>query len=234
VSIEGEKMSSEVRDELGAHRSVSAKSRPERLRVLRRRLLFWRNLSPLPWLPNALTVARVPMTLVFIAVFVWLWQSGNDAVREWGAGLFVLISLTDFIDGDYARHHDCESDFGRIADPIADKFLMISALVVLMRLEVLPSWAWWAIGGIAVREVGVTLLRLWLLHRVIVQPADRGGKLKMLLQFALVALCLWPLPLVEPVVLGRIVLLLAAAGLTVFTGVHYVRVGLASATGTKP
>ncbi|HSX03092.1 MAG TPA: CDP-alcohol phosphatidyltransferase family protein [Candidatus Saccharimonadia bacterium] len=217
-------MSSGVRGEPGAHRLAST----NKLNAWLRRLLFWRYLPRLPWLPNALTAARVPMTLAFLALFAYLWQPGSNDIRLWGLGLFVFTGLTDFIDGDYARHHKCTSAFGEIADPIADKFLMISALVVLMWLEALPRWAWLAIVPIAVREVGVTALRFWLVSRRprIVQPADRGGKAKMLLQFALVVLCLWPLPPVAPVAIGRIVVLLATAALTLYSGGRYVRAGL--------
>jgi CDP-diacylglycerol--glycerol-3-phosphate 3-phosphatidyltransferase len=108
------------------------------------------------------------------------------------------------------------TDFGKIADPIADKALTGSALIGLSVLGELP---WWITVVIAVREIGVTLLRFWVIRHGVI-PASRGGKAKTLVQIFGIGFYLLPLPdwfdVVRWIVIG------AAVVLTVVTGVDYV------------
>ncbi|MEI8056884.1 MAG: CDP-diacylglycerol--glycerol-3-phosphate 3-phosphatidyltransferase [Actinomycetes bacterium] len=166
-------------------------------------------------LPNALTVAR----LILVPLFLWLLlrDGGADpASRIWAAVVFLIASATDFIDGDLARRYGQVTNFGKIADPIADKALTGAALI---GLSYLGDLAWWITLVIVVREVGVTLLRLWVI-RLGVIPASRGGKVKTVAQMLAIVLYLLPLP--DSVSLIRVLVLGIALALTVVTGIDYV------------
>ena len=97
-------------------------------------------------------------------------------VAAWGA--FAIASVTDRIDGDIARRRGLVTDFGKVADPIADKALTGAALISLSIVHELP---WWVTVVILAREIGVTLLRFWVIRHGVI-AASRGGKLKTLLQ----------------------------------------------------
>ncbi len=172
--------------------------------------------APSNWnLPNALTVLRI----LGVPVFLWLLlqEGGEDAGwRWWAFGVFALLMTTDKIDGDLARSRNLVTDFGKIADPIADKALMIGALVGLNIIELLP---WWITAIIVVRELGITLWRVVQLRRGHVVPASKGGKLKTVAQSLAVALFLMPLAwLFWP---AWIVMIIAVA-ITVVTGIQYI------------
>jgi CDP-diacylglycerol--glycerol-3-phosphate 3-phosphatidyltransferase len=170
---------------------------------------------PLLNIANVLTVSRLLIVPFFLmALFT---GGGTDLLwRMLAFGLFVIASITDRIDGDLARKHGLVTDFGKIADPIADKALTGSALVGLSVLGDLP---WWVTIVIAVRELGVTLLRFWVIRHGVI-PASRGGKAKTLMQIVAIGFYLLPLPpwllFVRWVTMGVAVLL------TVATGVDYV------------
>lgn len=177
--------------------------------------------TPTRTLPNLLTVLRIALVPVFTVVLV----VGADRVglRLLAVGLFVVAAATDQLDGWLARRWDQVTDVGKILDPIADKLLMGSALVVLSALGEL--W-WWVTVVIVVREVGITVMRFFLL-RYAVLPASRGGKLKTVLQSAAIGLFLLPLdhlPLV--VTWAAWVTMAAALVVTVVTGADYVRAAL--------
>jgi CDP-diacylglycerol--glycerol-3-phosphate 3-phosphatidyltransferase len=176
---------------------------------------------------NALTVLR----LAFVPVFVVFLLRGGTLDRIIAFLLFVAASFTDFLDGRLARKHGLITDFGKIADPIADKALTGSALITLSYLGELP---WWVTGLILFREVGVTVLRFWVIRRGVI-PASRGGKLKTLLQ--VIAIGLYVLP--GPPGLVREILMAAALVVTLATGGDYVlraislRRGRAGARGAR-
>ena len=104
--------------------------------------------------------------------------------------VFAVASVTDRLDGDLARRRSLVTDFGKIADPIADKALTGAALIGLSALDELP---WWVTVVILVRELGITLLRFWVIRHGVI-PASRGGKLKTLLQTVAIGLYVLPLP----------------------------------------
>lgn len=118
-------------------------------------------------LPTLLTLSRIILIPVFIAV---VYQH-----PVWGAIIFGIASITDFLDGYLARRSGQITRFGVILDPLADKFLVISALVVLVDMERLSAWV--AII-IIVREFLITGLRVVALSKDIIIPAEMGGKLK--------------------------------------------------------
>ena len=157
------------------------------------------------------------LALVPVFLFALFAVDGHDTTwRLIATGLFAIASFTDHVDGRLARKYGLITDFGKIADPIADKALTGSALVGLSMLAELP---WWVTIVIAVREIGVTLLRFWVIRHGVI-PASRGGKLKTLTQVFAITLFLLPLPaafdLVSQISMG------AAVGLTVITGLDYV------------
>ena len=166
-------------------------------------------------LPNALTLLRV----LFVPLIAWLlWQSadGDEVSRDAAALLFVVAALTDLADGAIARRYGLITTFGKIADPIADKALTGVALIGLSLLGQLP---WWVTVVILVREVGVTLLRFWVLEHGVI-PASRGGKAKTLVQTIAIAMYLADLPWAWWDV-TRMLVMGVALVLTVVTGVDY-------------
>ena len=169
---------------------------------------------------NLLTVLRLLLVPVFAAALFH--DGGHDATWRWIAwGVFAVASFTDLVDGELARRRGLVTSFGKIADPIADKALMGTALVGLSLLGDLP---WWVTVVVLVREVGVTLLRFWVIRHGVI-PASRGGKAKTLLQA--VAIGLYILPLTGWLRTLSAVILAAAVVLTLVTGVDYVARALA-------
>jgi CDP-diacylglycerol--glycerol-3-phosphate 3-phosphatidyltransferase len=158
---------------------------------------------------NALTVLR----LVLVPVFVACLLAGGTGWRVAAFVVFGVASVTDLLDGRLARSRGLITDFGKIADPIADKALTGAALVTLSALGEL---AWWVTVVILAREISVTLLRFWVIRRGVI-AASRGGKLKTLLQ--VVAITLYVLP--GPPAVVREVVMAAAVAVTVVTGIDY-------------
>jgi CDP-diacylglycerol---glycerol-3-phosphate 3-phosphatidyltransferase len=163
---------------------------------------------------NGLTALR----LLLVPVFGWLLlaDAGHDGgLRVLAAAAFAVAALTDRVDGELARRWGLVTDVGKIADPIADKALMGTALV---GLSVLGDLAWWVTVVVLVREIGITVLRFVVIRHG-VMPAGRGGKAKTALQALAVTLYLFPLPAgwhaVAMVAMG------AAVAVTVLTGLDY-------------
>ena len=173
--------------------------------------------------PNALTVLR----LVMVPVFAWALLAHPDSVgwRVATATIFVGAILTDALDGKLARKYDLVTSFGKLADPIADKALTGMAFIGLSVLGELP---WWITVVVLVREWGITVLRFVVIRYGVI-AADRGGKLKTLLQA--VALTIFLLPFATVAGLGWVhvigwVVMVTAVVLTVLTGANYVRSAL--------
>ncbi|MET3809798.1 CDP-diacylglycerol--glycerol-3-phosphate 3-phosphatidyltransferase [Arthrobacter sp. UYEF3] len=179
--------------------------------------------APRIWnLPNILTMLRIAL----VPFFVWFLVSDapglhaqNGAWRWAAVVVFAVAIYTDKLDGDIARSRGLITDFGKIADPIADKLLIGSALVMLSLLGELP---WWVTVLILVREWGVTALRFFVIRYGVI-PASRGGKLKTLVQTAAIFLYVMPLASFAPWlgVLAFAVMMVALA-ITVWTGAEYV------------
>ncbi|WP_328461363.1 CDP-diacylglycerol--glycerol-3-phosphate 3-phosphatidyltransferase [Actinoplanes sp. NBC_00393] len=164
---------------------------------------------------NALTVIRIVLIPVFVAFVVVSGMTDPDW-RIAACLAFCIASATDFVDGWIARRWQLVTSFGKVADPIADKALTGTALVLLSAYDQLP---WWVTIAILVREWGVTALRFWVIRYGII-PASRGGKLKTGLQTAAIAWYLWPVP--ESAQIVGVCLMGAALIVTVVTGVDYV------------
>jgi CDP-diacylglycerol--glycerol-3-phosphate 3-phosphatidyltransferase len=164
---------------------------------------------------NMLTGVRMALVPVFlIALFV-----GDGHETTWRIVAFVVFAvavITDRFDGALARSYGMVTEFGKLADPIADKALIGAALIGLSVLGDLP---WWVTVVILVREIGITALRLVVLRHGVI-PASRGGKLKTLVQA--VAIGLFVMPLSGAWLTGAWVIMYVAVALTVATGVDYV------------
>jgi CDP-diacylglycerol---glycerol-3-phosphate 3-phosphatidyltransferase len=158
---------------------------------------------------NVLTVLRLCLVPVFIVFLL----AGGDGWRIAACVIFGLASATDFLDGELARRRGLITDFGKIADPIADKALTGSALVVLSAMGELP---WWVTGVILFRELAVTGLRFWVISHGVI-AASRGGKAKTLLQVVAIALYILP----GPFGVVRELVMAAALVVTVLTGADY-------------
>ncbi|MCW2515134.1 MAG: CDP-diacylglycerol--glycerol-3-phosphate 3-phosphatidyltransferase [Mycobacterium sp.] len=163
---------------------------------------------------NVLTGLRIVLVPVFlVALFV-----GDGHETYWRVVAFIVFTaavITDRFDGAIARSYGMVTEFGKLADPIADKALIGAALIGLSMIGDLP---WWVTIVILVREVGVTILRLVVIRGGVI-PASRGGKLKTLVQA--IAIGLFVLPLHGPWLAGAWVFMWAAIVLTVLTGADY-------------
>lgn len=162
---------------------------------------------------NVLTVLRI----VLVPVFVVLFFVADAQDPWWRVGAFVVFVLamaTDYVDGYLARRLGLVTDFGKIADPIADKALIAAAMISLSLVDEL---FWWVTIVILVREVGITLWRLFGVDYVV--AAGKGGKLKTVTQTVGLGMLILPLPHwvwpVEWAVIG------VALVLTVYTGIDY-------------
>ena len=162
---------------------------------------------------NVLTMVRIVLVPVFVACLL----AGGTAWRLAALATFCVASLTDLLDGRLARSRGLVTDFGKIADPVADKALTGAALIGLSALGELP---WWVTGVIMFRELGVTALRFAVIRRRVI-AASRGGKLKTFLQVIAIGLYMLPSTLSPPVIV-RELFMAAAVVVTVVTGVDYV------------
>jgi CDP-diacylglycerol--glycerol-3-phosphate 3-phosphatidyltransferase len=134
----------------------------------------------------------------------------------WATVFFGAAIITDRYDGLIARRTGQVTEFGKLADPIADKALTGTALIGLSVLALLP---WWVTVSILVREVGVTLLRFWVIRHGVI-AASRGGKAKTVVQA--LAIGLYILPLTGLLATARWWVMAAALVLTLATGLDYV------------
>ena len=138
---------------------------------------------------NVLTTLRI----VMVPFFGWalLHDDGSSTMWRWIAfALFAVAMITDKIDGDLARKHNLVTDFGKIADPIADKAITGMAFI---GLSIVGDIWWWVTIVVLIREWSVTLLRLSVLKQVVI-PAAWSGKVKTILQAVALSGLIWPLP----------------------------------------
>ncbi|ADI06473.1 phosphatidylglycerophosphate synthase [Streptomyces bingchenggensis BCW-1] len=184
----------------GGHHRPAAAARPARL---------WN-------IANILTMVRLLLVPGF--VLLMLHNGGYDpAWRSFAWAAFAIAMITDLFDGHLARRYNLVTNFGKIADPIADKAIMGAALICLSALSDLP---WWVTGVILFREIGITLMRFWVIKHGVI-PASRGGKMKTLAQG--VAVGMYILALTGPLATLRFWMMAVAVALTVLTGLDYVR-----------
>ncbi|EGD44125.1 CDP-diacylglycerol--glycerol-3-phosphate 3-phosphatidyltransferase [Nocardioidaceae bacterium Broad-1] len=140
-------------------------------------------------IPNALTTLRI----LAVPFFAWalLADGGDNPTLRWIAFvIFALAMITDKIDGDLARKHNLITDFGKIADPIADKAVTGMAFI---GLSIVGDIWWWVTVIVLLREWSVTLLRLSVLKKIVI-AADQLGKIKTTVQAVALGGLLLPLP----------------------------------------
>jgi CDP-diacylglycerol--glycerol-3-phosphate 3-phosphatidyltransferase len=165
---------------------------------------------------------RIALTPAFLYLAL---TAESQASRIWVFIIFVVCAISDWLDGKIARKYNIISNFGKIWDPLADKFIVLAALLVLtwiapFRLHPL------VFSIIAVREILVTILRDIYARRRIIIPADRWGKLKTVTQMVGIIFCLacWMLDWMPgAVIAGSRMWFWLVAVLTVFSGMNYVR-----------
>lgn len=146
-------------------------------------------MAPSAWnIANGLTILR----LLLVPVFGWLllWGDGQDAATRWWAfAVFAIAMVTDRIDGDIARSRGLITDFGKVADPIADKILVIGTLIALIRTKELEI-PLWAVFLIVIRELVIGGVRVIAGAQGNVLAADRWGKVKTVIQLIAILLIL--------------------------------------------
>lgn len=182
---------------------------------------------PVVNIANILTVLRIALVPVFL-VTLFMDDGHSTFWRIIATIVFAVAAITDRIDGQLARKYGLVTDFGKLADPIADKALIGAALV---GLSVLGDLSWWVTAIIAARELGITLMRFAVLRHGVI-PAGRGGKLKTLVQSLAIGMYLLPLPEgwapVSAIAMGL------AVFLTVVTGLDYVIQAVRLRAGVHP
>jgi CDP-diacylglycerol--glycerol-3-phosphate 3-phosphatidyltransferase len=168
-----------------------------------------------PNLPNLLTVLRIMLVPVLVVALLGDTQGGDVLA----AVVFALASVTDFIDGYLARARDSVSTFGKLMDPLADKLLIVAALISLVSLHRLAAWVAMVI---ITRELAVTVLRLGATQLGVVLAASMFGKLKTCLQIAavLAVIAVHGHPVWVAVLLYVTVLVTVLSGLDYFFGLR--------------
>jgi CDP-diacylglycerol--glycerol-3-phosphate 3-phosphatidyltransferase len=168
-----------------------------------------------PNLPNILTVLRIMLVPVLVVALLGNTPEGDVLA----AVVFALASLTDFVDGYLARSRDSVTTFGKLMDPLADKLLVVAALLALVSLNRLAAWV--AMVIIA-RELAVTVLRLGATQAGVVVPANMFGKVKTCLQIAaiLAVIAVPSNPLWVSLLVYLAVLVTVLSGLDFFFGLR--------------
>ena len=181
-------------------------------------------------LPNLLTYARiVAVPLVVLCFFVEGRLHGSDAARWWALGIFVVASVTDWLDGYLARAWQQTSTIGRMLDPIADKLLVAATLLLLAADGTIAGWTIWAAIVILCREILVSGLREYLAGLKVSVPVTRLAKWKTAAQMVAIGFLLGGPAAdgIAPYITQTgIALLWVAAIITLYTGYDYFRAGL--------
>lgn len=181
-------------------------------------------------IPNILTYARIlAVPLIVVCFFIEGSLRGSDMARWSALALFVLASISDFFDGYLARRWDQSSTIGRMLDPIADKLLVASILLLLAADGTIAGWTIWAGIIILCREILVSGLREYLAALKVSVPVTRIAKWKTTIQMIAIAFLLagpsGDKVLPHTTQIG-LTLLWVAALITIYTGYDYFRAGL--------
>jgi len=177
--------------------------------------------------PNQITLSRICLIPIFILILSapfnwgeWQWGDYHLPVTHFVAGLiFLIASLTDWLDGYYARKYNLITNMGKFLDPLADKLLVSAAFILLVQMELAAAWI---VIVIISREFAVTGLRLVAAGEGIVLAASSMGKLKTVSQIAAIALLIFHnFPFVFLNVPVDTIVLYIALILTTWSGIDY-------------
>jgi len=158
---------------------------------------------------NKLTMLRV----ILIPVYLVVWYLNMETSAYWALAVFVVASVTDFADGYVARHYNQVTTFGKFMDPLADKILVITAMIWFTSVGMLPVWA---LAIVVAREFAVSGLRLIAVDNGRVIAAAWSGKVKTF--STMVCLCLMHLPIPEILVQVCVWVIVLT---TVYSGIEY-------------
>lgn len=162
-------------------------------------------------LPNKLTLARMCLIPPFVCLMLYPINGG-----KWLAlVIFIVASLTDFLDGRIARKYNLITNFGKLMDPLADKLLVCSALICLVELRLIPSWM---VMIIVAREFIISGLRQVAADNGIVIAASWWGKFKTTFQMIMIILMIVNLPALQ---LLTNIIMWVAFGLTLISLIDY-------------
>lgn len=143
--------------------------------------------------PNIVTFSRIILVIIFLALYVMAgaWGTKNTNMRWWAAAIFIIAACTDKLDGWMARKYNQVTELGKLMDPIADKLMTCGTLVVA---SVFAEFPWWATILFLIREIGITVMRFFVMERPggKVIAAAWPGKLKTLFQCIGLAMLLVP------------------------------------------
>ncbi|KAF5081318.1 CDP-diacylglycerol--glycerol-3-phosphate 3-phosphatidyltransferase [Oscillibacter ruminantium] len=160
-------------------------------------------------LPNKLTVLRILLIPVFMVVLYWGFPGANYVALV----IFILASLTDLLDGKIARARNLVTDFGKFADPLADKMLVTAAMLWFVEIGLMPAWA---LLIVICREFAVSGLRMLASDAGRVIAAGWSGKVKTAATMVCVVLMFLPIPAVLNTVCVWVIVLT-----TLYSGVEY-------------
>jgi len=160
-------------------------------------------------LPNKLTVLRILLIPVFMVVLYWDFPGANYVALV----IFILASLTDLLDGKIARARNLVTDFGKFADPLADKMLVTAAMLWFVEIGLMPAWA---LLIVICREFAVSGLRMLASDAGRVIAAGWSGKVKTASTMVCVVLMFLPIPAVVNAVCVWVIVLT-----TLYSGVEY-------------
>jgi CDP-diacylglycerol---glycerol-3-phosphate 3-phosphatidyltransferase len=171
-------------------------------------------------LPNTLTILRIALIPVFIVIYYTSWEWHNLIA----AAIFGAAAATDWVDGYLARKYNKVTPFGAFLDPVADKLIVVAAIIVLLEVHATP---WFAIPSIIIigREIVISALREWMAatgHHGTVAVA-MIGKVKTWVQMVAIAVLLAAKPENELLTTLGFVAIYIAAALTLWSMLHYLR-----------
>lgn len=178
-------------------------------------------------IPNQLTVLRILLIPVFLILFLIPFNWGTFTVLEStitvahliATIVFVVASITDWLDGYLARKHNLVTNFGKFADPLADKLLVMAAFIALVGADIIPSWA---VVLIVSRELAITGLRLLLAEGGEVNAANMLGKIKTFTQLvAIPLLMLSNFPFAATGIRVDLIIFYVCVFFTVLSGINY-------------
>lgn len=166
-------------------------------------------------LPNKLTVFRMCMVPLFV-IFMYLPIPGKFLIS---LIIFAVAAITDALDGNIARKYNLVTDFGKFMDPLADKLLVIAALICLIEVRLVPGWI---VLIIVARELAVSIMRAIAAADGNVIAAGNSGKIKTVVQMVAIVLLLFGAHLDSSAVItaGKVLIYIAAA-LTIYSGYEY-------------